>query len=574
MAIQVEKSVTSTIAKSMLLIVLLSVLITGFAIITLASSLNDAEAVNVSGSMRMQSYRLAYDIQSESASYMQHIAAFEQSLNAPSMQAVRNWNVPENIAQDYEALIMRWQILKAQLTGDNKQEYLHQVEDFVRRIDGFVLKLQRFSEQKLINLAWVGGLGLGGVLLISLFVVRYIRKEVVRPLRALVIASEQVQNRAFEVQLDTNSPNELGILSATFNVMAGELGKLYRGLEQAVNEKTHKLQRANQSLEVLYNSAQQLTAARITQDNYQAILRHMVSIQGVNGVKIEIEQEASKPLMLQEGQICGENANSRELILAGQSLGHLYWEAGLPCPDQALIENFALMLARAVYYNRAQKQAEQLLLMEERATIARELHDSLAQSLSYLKIQVSLLKRVMAKLEQNPYSSQTNDIIGDIDQGLSSAYTQLRELLTTFRLTIREANFGQALVDMLDQLADQTPARITLNNNLSSMGLEAHQQVHLMQLIREATMNAIKHADATQINIDCNEQDNEVVVTIEDDGVGFDQQEAKLNHYGMSIMQERAGRLNGELRVEASPERGCKVTLTYMRSRDTHDDEM
>lgn len=574
MAVKVEKSVTSTIAKSMLLIVLLSVLTTGFAIITLASSLNDAEAVNVAGSMRMQSYRLAYDIQSESSGYQGHIEEFERSLNADSMLALLNWNVPENITQDYQALVARWQKLKAVLTGSDKQEYLTQVEDFVSRIDAFVLKLQRFSEQKLINLAWVGGMGLGGVLFISLFVVRYIRKQVVRPLRALVLASEQVQNRAFEVQLDTNSQNELGILSATFNVMAGELGKLYRGLEQAVNEKTHKLQRANQSLEVLYNSAQELTASRITRDNYQAILKHIVSIQGVNGVKLEIEQDASKTVQLQEGQLCGQGAHCRPLILAGQELGHLYWEAGLPCPDQALLDNFALMLARAVYYNRAQTQAEQLLLMEERATIARELHDSLAQSLSYLKIQVSLLKRVMGKLEQNPYSDQTADIIVDIDQGLSSAYTQLRELLTTFRLTIKEANFGQALVDMLETLDDQTSAKINLTNNLSSLGLDAHQQVHLMQLIREATMNAIKHADATQISIHCNEQEDRVSVTIEDDGIGFEPQEAKLNHYGMSIMQERAARLGGDLRLETSPERGCKVTLTYTRSRDTHVDQM
>lgn len=574
MAIKVEKSVTSTIAKSMLLIVLLSVVTTGFAIITLASSLNDAEAVNVAGSMRMQSYRLAYDIQSESVLYMQHIDAFEQSLNSPSMQAVRNWNVPDNITQDYENLVKRWQGLKTLLSGDDKQDYLRRVEDFVSRIDGFVLKLQRFSEQKLINLAWVGGLGLGGVLFISLFVVHYIRKEVVRPLRALVVASEQVQNRAFDVQLNTSSQNELGIMSATFNVMAGELGKLYRGLEQAVNEKTHKLQRANQSLEVLYNSAQELTASRITKDNYQAILKHIVSIKGVNGVKLEIEQDASKTVQLQEGKLCGQGAHCRALTLAGQELGHLYWEAGLPCPDQTLLDNFALMLSRAVYYNRAQTQAEQLLLMEERATIARELHDSLAQSLSYLKIQVSLLKRVMGKLEQNPYSDQTADIIVDIDQGLSSAYTQLRELLTTFRLTIKEANFGQALVDMLEQLDEQTTAKISLNNNLSSMGLDAHQQVHLMQLIREATMNAIKHADATQIIIDCNEQSDTVTVTIEDDGIGFEPQQAKLNHYGMSIMQERAARLNGDLRFETSPERGCKITLTYTRSRDTHVDEM
>ena len=72
----VKKSVTSTIAKAMVLILSLSIATTSFAIITLASSLNDAEAVNVAGSMRMQSYRLAHDIQIMSVDYAAHIEMF------------------------------------------------------------------------------------------------------------------------------------------------------------------------------------------------------------------------------------------------------------------------------------------------------------------------------------------------------------------------------------------------------------------------------------------------------------------------------------------------------------------
>ena len=74
-----SKSLTGTIAKAMICILLLSVVTTNFAILTLASSLNDAEAVNVSGSMRMQSYRLAHDIQSDSSLYYLHVKQFEAS---------------------------------------------------------------------------------------------------------------------------------------------------------------------------------------------------------------------------------------------------------------------------------------------------------------------------------------------------------------------------------------------------------------------------------------------------------------------------------------------------------------
>ncbi|MET2897216.1 nitrate/nitrite two-component system sensor histidine kinase NarQ [Vibrio rotiferianus] len=568
----VKKSVTRTIASAMMLILLLSVATTGFAIFTLASSLNDAEAVNVSGSMRMQSYRLAHDIQSESVDYSSHIDLFEQSIYSHSMLALQHWSVPDDITKDYYRLILRWHELKSVLKSQDRDRYLVLVAGFVKQIDAFVFKLQHYSEQKLINLAWIGGLGLGGILFVSMFVVHFVRLEVVRPLRALVFASEQIQNRSFNVSLNVSSDNEMGILTRTFNNMAHDLGQLYRGLEQAVNEKTRKLQHANQSLQVLYDSSKELTASRIHQENFQAILQHIVSLEGIRAVKLEIDQIGEPNWILTEGEECRHDCDSechsKTLTLDGEHLGYLHWKAGLPCPNESLIDNFVQILSRAVYYNRAQRQAEQLLLMEERATIARELHDSLAQALSYLKIQVSLLKRSVKGLPDEVAVAQTAQVIAELDTGLSAAYTQLRELLTTFRLSIKEGSFGQALQEMVATLDEQTTAVISLNNQLSSTELDAHQQVHLLQLIREATINAIKHAQAENINIECLESDGFVTVRVEDDGVGFDRQDEKLNHYGMSIMQERAARLHADLSVEAQRDMGCTVTLEFQQSKE------
>lgn len=574
----VKKSVTRTIASAMMLILLLSVATTGFAIFTLASSLNDAEAVNVSGSMRMQSYRLAHDIQSESVDYSSHIDLFEQSIYSHSMLALQHWSVPEDITKDYYRLILRWHELKTVLKSQDRDQYLVLVAGFVQQIDGFVFKLQNYSEQKLINLAWIGGLGLGGILCVSMFVVHFVRLEVVRPLRALVFASEQIQNRSFDVSLNVSSDNEMGILTRTFNRMATDLGKLYRGLELAVDEKTRKLQHANQTLQVLYDSSKELTASRIHQENFQAILQHIASLEGIRAVKLEIDQIGEPNWILTEGEECrhecDSECHSKPLTLDGEHLGYLHWKVGLPCPNESLIDNFVQILSRAVYYNRAQRQAEQLLLMEERATIARELHDSLAQALSYLKIQVSLLKRSVKNIPDEKAIAQTNQVIAELDTGLSAAYTQLRELLTTFRLTIKEGSFGQALQEMVSTLDDQTAAEISLNNKLSSTELDAHQQVHLLQLIREATINAIKHAQAKNIDIQCLDSEGTVTVTVTDDGIGFEQQDEKLNHYGMSIMQERAARLHADLRIEAAKNNGCIVRLEFQHSKEVNIDSV
>ncbi|KLV05920.1 histidine kinase [Photobacterium aquae] len=553
------KPVTSTIARAMLVILLLSVATTSFALLTLASSLNDAEAVNVSGSLRMQSYRLAYDIETGSVNLPTHLDKFERSLFAPSMAALDHWTVPGDIKLHYGDLIARWDNLRPLLDNGNERQFLAEVAKFVDRIDVFVFELQEFSEIKLQVLSIIGGLGLTLILLSALFTIHFTQKKIVQPLNQLVMASKQIQNGQFDLQITIKSDNELGLLAETFNNMAAELGKLYRNLENKVDEKTRRLRQANDSLQVLYDCSQELKASRLSSRNFAAMLDTLLSIEGLTATKLIIEESCGANTEILSGEPTAHNWHYQDLEIDGQILGQLWWQYTLPCPDKSLIENISRTLARGIYYNRAQKQAEQLLLMEERATIARELHDSLAQSLSYLKIQVTLLKRQLGQDDQDKLMG----IIGDIDSGLSGAYTQLRELLSTFRLTIKEPHFGEALAEMLKPLDEQSDALLIIDNQISSLNLDAHHQVHLLQLIREAVLNAIKHAKSDEIVVTCTQHGDEISISIKDDGLGFDPHNEKLNHYGLAIMAERASRLNGELKIETSQGNGSEITLRF-----------
>ncbi|MDV5171180.1 nitrate/nitrite two-component system sensor histidine kinase NarQ [Photobacterium rosenbergii] len=553
------KPVTTTIARAMLAILLLSVVTTSFALLTLASSLNDAEAVNVSGSLRMQSYRLAYDIETQSPHLEAHLDMFEKSLFSPSMAALEHWTVPTNIKMHYYNLIGRWEDLHPLLHDGNERLFLSEVANFVDRIDQFVFELQEFSIIKLQVLSVVGGLGLSLILIAALFTIHFTQRKIVTPLNQMVTASEQIQEGKFDLTLDVKSDNELGILAGTFTTMATELGKLYRNLEMKVDEKTRRLRQANDSLQVLYDCSQELSQSRLSTKNFAVMLDTLLDIEGLTAAKLIIEENSGNNTEITAGEPSGNNWHYHDLDLDGQVLGQLWWQDTLPCPDKSLIENISRTLARGIFFNRAQKQSEQLLLMEERATIARELHDSLAQSLSYLKIQVTLLKRQLGQGEQQ----QAMAIISDIDQGLSGAYTQLRELLGTFRLTIKEANFGEALVEMLKPLEEQSNALLIIDNQLSSLSLDAHHQVHLLQLIREATLNAIKHAQADEIIITCRQELDTVTITISDDGIGFNPADEKLNHYGLAIMTERASRLHGTLEINTTKGTGCEVTLQF-----------
>lgn len=558
---QKVNSVTTTIGRSMVTILFLVATTTSLALCMLVSSLNDAAAINTAGSLRMQSYRLAFDIETQSPLLNSHTIEFDQSLTSPTMQELHRWYTPQTIQHHYTELLLTWQAVRSELDQIDKDGYLIQVAPFVERIDQFVFELQQSSENKLHLLALISAVGLLLILMVVLFTIQFTQRQIVAPLNQLMAGCKQIKQHQFSLTINNKSKNELGILARTFTQMAADLNNFYYDLEQSVNEKTHRLRHANESLKVLYNCSQQLSVSRLTHHHFQQMLETLIAIDGLTAAKLIIEESNGTTTEITVGEEQSTIWHRQQLLIDGETMGQLWWQYQLPCPDLALIENIANILSRGIYYNRTQKQTEQLLLMEERATIARELHDSLAQSLSYLKIQLTLLKRQLTNTD-----NRQQQTIQTIDEELSNAYTQLRELLSTFRLTIKEANFSEALTQLLIPLREQTPAQFNIENHLPSMALIAHNQVHLLQIIREAVLNAIKHADAKQIKISCHQQHGIINVEIADDGVGFDPSNSKLNHYGLNIMQERASRLKGELTLYSQIGVGSQVKLQFALS--------
>ncbi|MCP4956274.1 nitrate/nitrite two-component system sensor histidine kinase NarQ [Photobacterium aquimaris] len=556
-------SVITTIGRSMVAILFLVSTTISLALCMLVSSLNDAAAINTAGSLRMQSYRLALDIETQSPLLSTHTVAFEQSLTSPTMRALHHWYVPQKIQDHYTELLLSWRAVRSQLDQMDKNGYLTQVAPFVERINQFVFELQQSSENKLHLLALISAMGLLLILMVVLFTIQFTQRQIVTPLNQLMAGCKKIKQHQFSLIINNNSDNELGILARTFTQMAADLNKFYADLEHNVNEKTHRLRHANESLQVLYNCSQQLSVSRLTHQHFQHMLETLIAIDGLTAAKLIIVEPNNTTTEITVGNHLSTTWHQQSLLIDGEIMGQLWWQYQLPCPDLALIENIANIISRGIYYNRAQKQTEQLLLMEERATIARELHDSLAQSLSYLKIQLTLLKRQLKTPTTNSTQWQT---VQTIDEELSSAYTQLRELLSTFRLTIKEANFNEALNQLLAPLQQQTSAQFRVDNQLPSMALIAHNQVHLLQIIREAILNAIKHANASHISVSCHQHQQMINVEITDDGIGFAPSQSKLNHYGLNIMQERASCLKGKLTVHSQIGSGSQIKLQFALS--------
>jgi two-component system nitrate/nitrite sensor histidine kinase NarX len=214
------------------------------------------------------------------------------------------------------------------------------------------------------------------------------------------------------------------------------------------------------------------------------------------------------------------------------------------------------------------EQSRRLSLLEERGVIARELHDSLAQSLSYMKIQVSRLQNVMSG-----QSADTEElgILAELREGLNSAYRELRELLTTFRLKME----GNGLVPTLEKTVKEFSARgnlpISIETHLGAFQLSANEEIHTMQIVREALANVIHHSKATHASV-CIEHgsDDMIAVVIDDDGVGIDSRQSETHHYGMNIMQERARSLGGAFDIQPRAGGGTRVIFRFHASERRH----
>lgn len=555
-------SLTSTIFGLMLTFILLSSGLATFAIANLAYSLGDARAINASGSLRMQSYRLMFYANSGSADADEKIKEFETTLYSDALKRSLGWITPDALGQQYLLVIQKWKVMKGYIEEENSRLYASALKDFVDTIDLLVLETEQHAafKLKLLTASQIAGLSL--MLFIAFFAVRYTKRKVVKPLHQLMEAANTISKGDFNLDVPQSEYIELSSLSNALETSAFELSSLYDNLENQVKEKTFALTRANNELKLLYDNLVMLHSGKLEKNTIRQALNQLRTHEASTFIRVIIAQDEDEKLCIEAdgGWPRSSVAQIRfALKFADNELGYLEVAANGEI-NHALFENFAIMLARSIVIYNASEQRQQLALMEERGVIARELHDSLGQLLSFLKIQVSLLSK---GLNDQCRSPQVEQQLSEINEGVNTAYVQLRELLSTFRLTINDPNLNHAIEVMLDQLRSQSTAEITLDYKLPMQLLGAHQHIHVLQLTREATLNAIKHANAKHIAISCVTLNTNVCISISDDGVGVDNLKERDQHFGIGIMHERASRLSGMVDFRSNDNGGTTVTLLF-----------
>ncbi len=268
------------------------------------------------------------------------------------------------------------------------------------------------------------------------------------------------------------------------------------------------------------------------------------------------------------------------VVVPLQHAGHLLGTYNLFLPERFELPEEVVVLFRSIGEHlgmalenaRLKRENLRIALMNERQMMAAEIHDSLAQTLAYLKMRVALLQDALVEGE----TVRAGKYSGDVAQALDMAYGQLRELLTQFRNRMDPLGLAHALREMSVGFQDRTGIFLEFDNRVSDLRLSVDQEAQVFFIIQEALANVVRHSGATKAKLSLEGAGDYYVATVEDNGrggqgffaianrtSGFEEHPRLRNHFGLTIMRERAGKIGGRIEVANLPERGFRVRLTF-----------
>ena len=189
----------------------------------------------------------------------------------------------------------------------------------------------------------------------------------------------------------------------------------------------------------------------------------------------------------------------------------------------------------------------------ERRRIARELHDRVGQNLSALNINLDIL---LGHLGEGPLRRRLEDSLKLVDGTLQSIENVMADLRPAL---LDEYGLAAALQWYGEEYSQRTGIRVTVGAPEARPPLSPEAAVALFRIAQEALNNAAKHSSAKRITVRLEETDGELVLSISDDGKGFDPANAPRGRWGMTTMRERAEAAGGRLAVESAPGRGTIV---------------
>lgn len=491
------------------------------------------------------------------------------------------------------------------------------LEPFVGRINELVMTMERAYAEDTERLRTVQGLLVLFALIGTVLVIRFLVRLVIRPVDVLNAGMQRMTGNDLGVRLPETSDDELGGLARGFNQMAGHLQSVYATLEQRVDAKTRSLEQRNRELGILYEATSLLSEPVQLETLCQSFLDHIKAALGADAGAIRLYMPDSQKLYLvtyeglseeflaRENELncgeclCGEviqsgmpavfdtvnpprgmklgsciregfaTATAFSIVHGKQRLGvyNLYYRETHPISSQErhLLETLGQHLGVAIENQRLKSREKELAVSEERNLLAQELHDSIAQGLAFLNIQVQLLQDSLRKGRYD----EAQQTAGQLREGVQESYDDVRELLVHFRTRVLQSDLDSAITSALEKFEGQTGIATRFEQIGAGAPLAPTDEIQIMHIIQESLSNIRKHAKASNVQLTVRREPTRTEIEVCDDGIGFDtENEPNVRsdrHVGLKIMRERAHRVGGELRVVSQVGDGSRVLLSLPR---------
>lgn len=592
-------------------------------------------AINDAGSLRMQTYRLAYMVGNHATERQinNQIKEFEQSLQKVSRTDAINPLLPAQRPQAYDLiqsmLVIDWQSnilpkLQKHTLPTNIDLYR-----FAGNIDLFVQVLENANEE---NTRWLRRFQMALILMILIaagVMIKFHYSWIIRPLEALLDGVQTIGRGGFGVAIPTGYIQEFAQVSKGFNQMSAHLKTLYTDLEGLVARQTQDLARQNRDLEMLYQTTRDLhqthTPTKAAEEFLSRVIpavsasagsirlldfeRKRTDLVASTGLPADVQtaeqcseleaclcgykdkgMEGGRPSENPSGQsacfydardygnlpfVTGHPGFARvsvfPILYKSEELGilTLYFSDGIELGenDDSLLRTLCGQLGVSIANSRFAQERSQLAVLQERNLIAQGLHDSIAQTLTFLNLQVQMLDSAYKAGEKE----QMEENIRFLTDGVQECYDDVRELLLNFRTKISNKDFPEAVTSLLARFEQQTQIEVDTAWRDDGPSLNNDEQLQVIFILQESLSNIRKHAQAHHVVVELDNR-HDFTLRIRDDGVGFDTGRLKNMseaHVGLGIMQERARRINAVLSVESQPHQGTTVTLVLPQHRRT-----
>ncbi len=457
---------------------------------------------------------------------------------------------------------------------------------------------------------WMHSLGV--ILLVLLF--WQIWRELLQPLLRLCNWADLMRGVNLDAQVELHRDSDFSELASDINMLGNMINNLSRDTEVQLQKHTDHITRESRSLAILYEVASSINLSRDLNELFEKSLESLCNnLNADAGIIRQFKGKKKKDIVasfgdinhtflasadhflsieypfddikldriyridkLDQGTVFGTDSAGHQDKLVVLSILLQYREGILGAihlffPDaisldlesyNELLLSIGQHLGSAVEKFRLIEEESELLVMQERTRLSHELHDSLAQTIASLRIQIRVIDETFHTDDEKSIWHQMERIEYTIDQ----ANHQLRELIAHIRIPISEQGLIPSIEESVRRTQDEMGIPVYFQNEWPEQEFSTEVELNVLRIVQECLVNIRKHSQAEVVRVLLSFRSDKNIVLIEDDGIGFEESSIVSEdgrHLGLNILRDRAREIGASIHIESEPGDGTRIQLQF-----------